>query len=179
MRRNLPTMLVAVIIAACGTISGDVSARRPETVRQMAGTTMYLVPATVENGATLGRACAGASEWFDRHRSEYARLVSIQRAHADSGGARHATAAASYSDSARALAQAPPDEPDSVAIKLAAKSVTLSDAGEFNFGRAKAGNYFIVIPGLGWTGVTAHHWPVHLPLRLDRLQPSCAVIGEG
>lgn len=156
------TVLAVVLIAACGTISGDVSARRPETVRQMAGTTMYLVPATVENGATLGRACEGAREWFDRHRSEYARL-----------------AAAGYRDSARALAQAPPDEPDSVAIRLAAKSVTVSDGGEFNFGRTAAGNYFIVIPGLGWTGVTAKHWPVHVPLRLDRLQPSCAVIGEG
>jgi hypothetical protein len=189
MNAKLPMTMFLVAGAACGRISGEIAARRPETVRQMAGATVFLVPATPKNAATLGNACAATRDWFDRYRDEHTRLASMRQAHLDSAklvshdganaGERHVEVARSYEDSLRALRQAPSDEPDSVAIRLSAKSASVGADGDFSFGRSSPGNYYIVIPGLGWSGVTTTYWPVHVSLNLERLQPSCAVVGEG
>jgi hypothetical protein len=189
MNAKLPMTMLLVASAACGRISGDIGARNPETVRQMAGATIFLVSATPKNSASLGSACAATREWFDQYRDEHTRLASMRQAHLDSAKLmsrdqanarqRQLEVAASYDDSLRGLRQAPPDEPDSVAIRLSAKSASVGANGDFSFGRSAPGNYYIVIPGLGWTGVTATYWPVHVALNLERLQPSCAVIGEG
>jgi hypothetical protein len=178
-------LLVALI--GCGSLSGDVRTicDAPGMPCLVAGSKVLLAPATIENVTELSDSCDRANEWYDRYRSERQRLGIAQIAHGESAVVmasrsvdakqRHVRLASQYQDSISQLPQAPPSDPDSLLGRLSVRSTTFDGRGHYSFGRVLHGQYFVVAAGLGWAGATVGSLPVHLDLRVNRIQTGCAV----
>jgi hypothetical protein len=189
LKRALAFSMLAGALAACGgSVSGNVVARQSETTRELAGTELYLVAASVENVTALGKACVAARDWYDRYRDERARLIATQRAHGDSASwndgrrsertrGNHLRLAALYQDSLSLLPSPPDDSVDSVATRMSSATAAIDDRGHYSTPRVRSGKYFVVLPGLGWAGADVHQWGVRLDLPLVKLQPACVAVG--
>lgn len=192
---TMKTQAVALValsttFAACGAVSGDVAATGDlsKTVGALAGSKVYLVPATIENVTELAKRCDLADEWYNRSRGEHARLIAMRALHADSAAAsakrspevarRHLHAASLYADSLSHLPVAPPTDPDSLVTRMSTRSTTLDRHGHYAFSRIPPGQYFVVTPGVGWTGTVVGRLPVRLDIRLSRLESACAALGK-
>lgn len=121
---------------------------------------------------------------------EHTRLSRAEIAHVDTAAAaakmrsdvvrqRHLQIAALYRDTLARLPAAPPNDPDSVVRTMSSDSTTIDSNGHYELMNIRPGQYFVVTPGVGWSGAVVGHFAVRLDLDLrpGRLQAACAVLG--
>jgi hypothetical protein len=183
--RTFAVCAATLVVGCSGAISGDVVTRtdEAETLQRLAGSTISLIRASVDNVTALSKSCEAASDWYDRYRAEFARLTAARFAHADSAVTRpaerprHLRLASLFADSMSRLPQVSPDDPEFLVGQLRERTTTLNSRGHYAFRNVSPGQYLIATPGLGWMGVEVGRIPVRRNLVIAGLKSACVTIG--